>query len=367
MAKHAAEVSRQTPVKKKRMFKGLVVTLVVLLLLFGMVASALGFLMWKYDYDYDKEFREMTEEQLGITTTAQALPKEVTNIALFGVDSRSGGYTGNTDSIMIISIDEVHNKVKITSVMRDTLVYLDGRGYAKINSAYAKGGPELALKTLNTHFNLNIRHYATVNFTGMAEIIDSVGGVEVTITEAERVAANELIMAPDTNFAKESNKIRRAGKQVLTGVQAVCWSRLRSVSTSAGVSNDFGRTDRQRVVMEALFNRVMNMGFSKFPALAEALLPYVRTSLSYGDIIGIGSDVLGGFTFEQTRVPLVNYVINADYREQTGSSTVYYNFEYATKVLHAFIYDDVKPEDYVAKHGVDKSHLLPQEWVNREK
>ncbi len=365
MAKHAAEETVQVPVKKTRMFKGLVITMVVVLMLSGTVASALGLLMWKYSYDYDKEFREKTNEQLGITQDAAELPKEVTNIALFGVDSRSGSYSGNTDSIMIVSIDEVHNKVKVTSIMRDTLVYLDGRGYAKINSAYGRGGPELALKTINTFFGLNIRHYATVNFAGMINIINAVGGVEVSITEAERVAANKLILSRDTKLGTEADLIHRSGKQMLTGVQAVCWSRIRSVSTAQGGSNDFGRTDRQRVVMEALFNRVMNMGKSKFPPLAEALLPYVRTSLSYGDIVDMATGVLGGFTFEQTRVPLRDYVIHADYREQTGSSTVYYNFEYATKVLRAFIYDDVKPEKYIAEHGVDKTHLLPKDYINR--
>lgn len=365
MAKHAAEEKMQTPLKKTRMFKGLVITMVVLLMLGGTVASALGLFMWKYSYDYDKEFREKTNEQLGISQEAAELPKEVVNIALFGVDSRSGSFSGNTDSIMIISIDEVHNKVKITSIMRDTLVYLDGRGYAKINSAYGRGGPEMALKTLNTHFGLNIRHYATVNFAGMIHIVDAIGGVEVSITEAERVEANRLIVDPDTHLGTEADFIRRSGKQVLTGVQAVSWSRIRSVSTAQGGSNDFGRTDRQRVVMEALFDRVMSMGMSKFPALAEALLPYVRTSLFYDDIIKMAGGVLGGFTFEQTRVPLLDYVINADYREQTGSSTVYYNFEYASKVLHAFIYDDVKPEDYIAEHGVDKTHVLPKEYIYR--
>ncbi len=365
MAKHAAEDVTQTPVKKTRMFKGLVITMVVLLMLSGTVASALGLFMWKYDYDYDKEFREKTNEQLGISAEAAELPKEITNIALFGVDSRSGSYSGNTDSIMIISIDEVHNKVKITSIMRDTLVYLDGRGYAKINSAYGRGGPELALKTINTHFGLNIRHYATVNFSGMVHIVNAIGGVEVSITEAERIEANKLILSPDTRIGTEKDLIRRSGKQVLTGVQAVSWSRIRSVSTAEGGSNDFGRTDRQRVVMEALFDRVMNMGMSKFPALAEALLPYVRTSLSYGDIVDMAGGVLGGFTFEQTRVPLLSYVINGDYREQTNSSTVYYNFEYATKVLRAFIYDDVNPEEYIAKHGVNKTPLLPKDHVYR--
>ncbi len=353
MAKHAA--AEEAVRKPRRRFKGIVITLVAVLATLGVLCATAGVLLWQYlDYDYDSTIQHMTNEQLGITNTT--LTKKVTNIALFGVDSRNpDGYTGNTDSIMIVSLDEIHNKIKITSVMRDTLVHMGDYGYRKINSAYAKGGPELALKTLNQSFNMNIRHYATVNFAGMIDIVDAIGGVEVEITEAERQAANALIVKKETNFGTEKDCIAKAGLQKLTGVQAVCWSRLRSVSTADGVSNDFGRTDRQRVVMEAMFERITGMGASRYPALVEALLPYVRTSLSYSDILGLAGSVLGDTTFEQTRIPQKEYIINADYREMTGSSTVYYNLGYAAKVLYAFLYDDVMPADYIAQNGVDKT------------
>ena len=353
MAKHAA--SEAVAKKPRRRFRGVIIAMVSVLAVLGVLFAGAGIFIWKYlDYDYDSTIQHMTNEQLGITNVT--LSKKVTNIALFGVDSRDpDGYTGRTDSIMIVSLDEIHNKVKITSVMRDTLVHMGDRGWGKINSAYAKGGPELALKTLNEAFDLNIRHYATVHFAGMVDIVDAIGGVEVEITENERVAANKLIVEKGPNLGTEKDKIQKAGLQTLTGVQAVSWSRLRSVSTADGVSNDFGRTDRQRVVMEAMFNRITAMGASQYPALAEALLPYVRTSLSYSDIIGMASAVLGDTTFEQTRIPQMEYIINADYREMTGSSTVYYNLDYAAKVLHAFVYDDVPPADYIAQNGVDKT------------
>lgn len=368
MAKH---VSAEEPAKKpRRRFRGLVITMVSLLAVLGVMVTTLGAcccinpdvlsdmlqgaLQNVIEYDYDSSIKDKTDEQLGITNTP--LTKKVTNIALFGVDSRNPeGYTGNTDSIMIVSIDEVHNKIKITSLMRDTLVHLGDRGYAKINSAYAKGGPELALKTINESFDLNIRHYVTVNFAGMIDIVDAIGGVEVEITETERVAANKLIVDKSTNLGDESDQIQKAGLQTLNGVQAVCWARLRSVSTAEGVSNDFGRTDRQRVVMEAMFDRAMAMEKTQYPALIEALLPYVRTSLSYADIIGMADALLRDTTFEQTRVPQTSYIINADYRDKTGSSTVYYNLDYAAKVLHAFIYDDMMPEEYIEQNGVDKT------------
>ncbi|MBE6757970.1 MAG: LytR family transcriptional regulator [Ruminococcaceae bacterium] len=353
MAKHAAV--EKTVKKPRRRFRGLVITMVSLLATFGVLCVAAGIVFWKFlDYDYDSTIQHMTNEQLGITNTT--LTKKVTNIVLFGVDSRSAkGYSGNTDSIMIVSLDEIHNKIKITSIMRDTLVHMDEHGYRKINSAYARGGPELAIKTINEAFNMNIRHYATVNFAGMIDIVDAIGGVEIEITEAERQLTNDVILYEGDKLGTEKKLIRKAGLQTLTGVQAVYWARLRTVSTAEGVNNDFGRTDRQRVVMEALFDRITGMGAAQYPALVEALLPYVRTSLSHGDILGMAETVLGDTTFEQTRIPQTEFVINADYREKTGSSTVYYNLEYAAKVLHAFIYDDMMPADYIEQNGVDKT------------
>lgn len=356
MAKHSAPEATPRPKKKKgrRRFKGLVITLVTLMTLFGVLTMCMGVFLWKFDYEYDNTLETKTDEELGITNTT--LTKKVINIALFGVDSRNAtSFKGNTDSIMIISIDQIHNKIKVTSIMRDTLVHMPEFGYAKINSAYGRGGPELALKTLNTMFNLNIRHYATVNFSGMVDIVDAVGGIEVDVTESERYDANQHIRSMSYEMGSEQTYIQKAGLQTLNGVQAVCWARIRHVSTADGVSDDFGRTDRQRYVMEQLFQKALSMSKSQYPALIQALLPYVQTSLSYGDILDMAGIMMGSPQFVQTRVPQKEFVINGDYRAKTGSSTVYYNLEYAGKVLHAFIYDDMLPATYMEQNGVDKT------------
>lgn len=118
---------------------------------------------------------------------------DIVNIALFGVDQRNNQEQVRSDSVMILSVDKKHNKIKIISLMRDTYVEIEGYGKTKLTHAYYYGGPQLAVKTINQNFGTNITEFATVNFQQMAAIIDAVGGVEIDISEAERKNANGSI------------------------------------------------------------------------------------------------------------------------------------------------------------------------------
>ena len=141
-------------------------------------------------------------------------------------------------------------------------------------------------------------------------------------------------------------------------MQAVAWARIRHVKTADGTTADFGRTDRQRYVMEKLFDKLLTLEKSKYPSLIKTMLPYVETSLSYSDIINLAAVLQNtGLNFEQTRVPQREYVINSGYSFH-GASTVYYNVEYASKVMHAFIYDDIDPKTYMEQNGIDKTRWL---------
>ncbi len=335
--------------------RGKAIALVSVLAVFGILFVSLGSVMVSFAYRREI-IRDLPDESLGIDTSADAgKSKDITNIALFGLGSRSKTINrGLTDSIMVVSVDRLHNKIKVISVMRDSLVPIEGYRAQKINAAYVLGGAKLAIRTLNQAFGLNIRDYATVNFLGMAEIIDVMGGIEVDLTERERKDANIHIRSAAKEVGAEYTPIEKAGKQVLNGAQAVAFARIRHVSTADGVSNDFGRTDRQRYVMEQMFNKALKMNPSEYPKLIKTLLKYVETSLSYEDVIGMAGVLTGGVKFEQTRVPLVDYVINAGYSVR-GSSTVYFNLDYAKKIVNAFIYDDIDPEDYIRENGVDKS------------
>ena len=331
--------------------KKIIISTVAIFLAVVTVALAVLFIVFKYDYN---SMRGYTDSDLGVTDTN--LPKGVTNIALFGVDSRKQGkFTGNTDSIMVLSVDTIHKKIKIISIMRDSLVKIEGYSPYKINSAYAKGGPALAINTLNKNFGLNITEYATINFSGMSKIIDAVGGVEVTLTKAEVKDANIHIKYMASEQKVKATYIQNSGTQILNGLQAVSFTRIRHVATIDGINDDYGRTDRQRHVMQQLFNSAVQLPNIKLTKLVKTCLPFVETSLSYLEIINLaGALRIEGIQYSQMRVPQADYVINGGFNVR-GGSTVYYNLDYAAKVFHAFIYDDMSFEQYKEKFGVDKS------------
>lgn len=319
-------------------------------------------------YNYDNKFSK-NPEILGVE---EIIDDKIINIALFGVDTRRKNvFTGNTDSIMILSLNTRSKKVKIISVMRDSLVPIVSNGktsYRKINSAYAKS-PEVAIHTLNTCFGLDIMEYATVNFFGMIDIIDAVGGVECELTEREvtkdtgAMLLNGCIaeICTVSGLKAKDYYIHKSGKQILNGVQAVAYSRIRKTANIWGTNNDYGRTDRQRHVMEQLFNKALTIPKSQYMDLINALLPCTKTSLSPSEIYDLAvSILLHSPSFQQTRMPLQEYLMKSPGNPSLGS-VVYYDLDFAKKVIHAFIYDDITPEQYVKTHEIEKN-----DWYSKE-
>lgn len=332
------------------------------------IAIAFGAFRIIFDYNYNDITKD--PDDLGFKNV---IDSKIVNVALFGIDSRDPkSFKGLSDSIMILSINTETKVIKVISVMRDSLVPItkDGKTvYGKINSAYSKGGPELAIKTLNTIFGLDISEYATVNFYGMTDIIDAVGGIDVTLADGEinvmgkengksvNFGINGMIMEQCGYMGIDPTPyyISSAGEQHLNGVQAVAYARIRHAANIEGTNNDQGRTDRQRYVMEQLFNKATKLSAKKYVKLAKALIPCSETSLSYTEIMGLATNVLlKSPKFEQTRVPLDKYQMPSKSISGYGSC-IYYDLDYASKIIHAFIYDDIKPEDYIEQNGVEKN------------
>lgn len=345
--------------------KGLLISTTSFLLVFVIAFSVLwgtGILsLLNYNYN---DITEDTEE-LGFENV---LNENIVNIALFGLDTRNlNSFKGNSDSIMILSLNTNTKKVKIISVMRDSFVPITYNGkttYSKINSAYSKGGPELAIKVLNTNFGLDISEYATVNFYGMVDIIDAVGGIEAELTKAEvatisqnMYALNACIKEISENMGKKPNEhyITKPGVHHLNGIQAVAYSRIRYVANIWGTNNDYGRTDRQRYVMEQLFNKALTLEKTQYIKLAKSLIPCSETSLSYSEIIGLAFDILlKSPTFSQARMPQQEFLMPSP--KTSAGSVVYYDLEFAKTLIHSYIYDDITFEDYIAEHGIQKNN-----------
>lgn len=260
---------------------------------------------------------------------------KIFNIALFGVDSDDKG-VGRSDSIMIATIDMYHNKFKLTSIMRDSYVNIDGYGTDKINHAYAFGGPTLAMSTINQNFDLNVRDFATVNFESLPKIIDKIGGIDLDIDSEELKYINGYIQDINRINGTSSAEIKSIGLQHVDGTQAMAYCRIRY--TSGG---DYKRTERHREVLSTMFSKITQMSVTTYPSLLNEILPMIKTNLSASDILDIGNKVLkmGLKNIEQERFPLDNYS-----QGKMINSIYYLTFDRdaTAKQIHEYIFEDKK-------------------------
>ena len=280
---------------------------------------------------------ELNTENLGINQEEIkefSSSEKIINIALFGIDATDGN-TGRSDATMVATIDPVHKKLKLTSFMRDSYVYIEGYGQDKLNHAYAFGGPELAIRTLNENFGLNIENFITVNFSSLPVIINTLGGVDIEITNEELQYINNYINDINAKDGTSSPGIYSAGVQHLDGVQALAYSRIRY--TAGG---DYKRTERQRTVLNALFTKIASTSVTNYNSLLNEILPYVQTNLSATDILSLGTKVLGiGNNLEQDRFPRDGYA------QGTMINGIYYttfDIETTKNQVRNYIFEDIK-------------------------
>lgn len=263
---------------------------------------------------------------------------DIVNIALFGVDSRNAkeGDVSHSDSMMILSIDKKHNKIKLSSILRDSLVKVDGHGETKITHAYAYGGPELAVKTINQNFNLNIQDYITVDFSGLTEIVDSLDGVTIDVKEKEIDQINKYGKEVAQIMHEKYKPIEKAGIQTLNGHQATAYARIRKVG-----NGDFDRTERQKNVLIEIANKIQKQGVTKYPSLISKLLPYTETSLSTKEILSIATDCITKniTTIDWYRFPLDGY---CDKKTVNNQWSLWIDIPKTTNHIHEYIYEDIK-------------------------
>lgn len=323
-------------------------------------------------------------EKLGISSNA-IMDESITNIALFGVDSRN---TINeeclSDVIMILTVDNKHRKIKMTSILRDSRVPIEGETLTgeyldwntKINAAYYYGGPELAIRTLNQNFGLRIEDYVTVNFANMAVIVDAFGGVNLELTAEEVREVNKNLWAlsqevEDQKAIDAENGVYDAeypgilredfipdasgelnvdsGNYVggvfhLNGNQAVAYGRIRNVGT------DFARVDRQHKVLSGLIGRLTDMGITDYPGLIKEMMPYCETSLELNDIVSLAPILVSGFTIESIKVPDIKYETDLyDGEAEDGIYYLVYDVTAAAERMSSFIFEEGSP--YWEKYG----------------
>lgn len=274
--------------KKKKMNKGLKIFLIILLVL---VIFILGLGVAGYTFVNGK-IGKMQKEN--IDTTAVGINEETKqelkgyrNIALLGIDSRADDYgLGNrSDCMMIASINQETNEIKLISVYRDTYVYVMENGTKRldrITHAYSYGGAQNTLKSLNEAMDLNITEFVTVNFDAVIAAVDSLGGVYIDIDKSEIKYVNDYIDATSESSGVKSSHITHSGRQKLDGVQAVSYTRVRY--TAGG---DYKRTERMRTVVEAMLSKAKTLNVGQLNSFADTILPKIRTNISTSEIWGL--------------------------------------------------------------------------------
>ena len=272
------------------------------------------------------------------------LSGEWVNILLLGADSDQ---YGRTDTMIIASVHSGTGEVKLTSLMRDMYVPIEGHGKNKLNAAShfgtmdangdVQGGITLTLKTINQNFDMNLSKYAMVDFSAFAYIVDKIGGIDVPVTEAEMRSMNQLmqdmrVLYPDIDLPK--NDLTECGDSVhLDGMQALAFVRIRKLDS------DYNRTNRQRMTLKAVLDKAIAVHDpNKLFDIYKLVMDRITTNLTTDEIWKLGVKVVtNGAGFSEMRIPA-----DGTYTSETinGMDCIVPNLEKNKALLHAFIYGE---------------------------
>lgn len=315
--------------------KKFVIALLVLVVLIP--ASAFGYIYFKLDSIYDKN----ADTKL-LNKTDYKSEKGITNILLVGTDGRTLDEASRSDSMMILTVDSKNQALKLTSLARDTYVDIPGHNKAKLNAAYAYGGINLLIETIESNFKVDIQNYAIVNFFSFMDIVDALGGVTVDVQSNE---LNELNRYIDDCYKLNTNPnkgpleyVDNAGKQKLNGYQALAYGRIRKNDSA------LERDRRQRAMIEGIMTSVKNLSVTKYPKLVDTILPYVKTNMKPTKILSLGATVLtfNDLSIHQLEFPAEEYSIGGIYG---NAGWVWrYDEDKCLPILHDFIFKPVSSQ-----------------------
>ena len=267
--------------------------------------------------------------------------EDVKNIVLYGLDTREHNDVGRSDAIIVLSIDRKNKEIKLTSIARDTYITFENGKHNKITNAWAYGKAELAVKTLNRNFKLDVTDYVSVNFYQFADIIDYIGGVTIDVDESEMKVMNKTYIPYIRKSGIECKYIKETGLQRLSGGQALAYARNRYTGS------DIARGNRQREVLQAMFDEVKKMSALKYPKLVEMLLSKCTTTLEKSEILSMGSWALfNSPSIYSLGIP--NKECNAKGEYIDGGSYLVYDLDLASSIMHDFMYNSQKPVESVS-------------------
>ena len=335
------------PGKKKKLL--FVLEIVVLLLfigglyVYGQISSRL-----------DKiEQPKLDEEKIMVNQEAPKMTGYKTYV-LFGIDSRGAGsqYSAqNSDTMIIVSVNNDTKEVRMASIYRDTLLNIGDDTYTKANAAYARGSAEQAISMLNTNLDLDISYYATADFSALAEVIDDLGGLDIPMSYAELVHMNNYCVETSELTGREYTPIElpepkpedqeaTVGTYHLNGVQATSYCRIRYTEGS-----DFKRTERQRTVLQKILEKAKSADLLTLNNLIDNVAGNMMTSLGNTELLSLAKDVSSYNLTDQTGFPFNLTAANL----QAGDCVVAVDLADNVRQLHQWLFDDssYEPSDSV--------------------
>lgn len=323
---------KQKKIRRRRKLIGILAVELVLLLFLGVGVWGLGKLDKFQDLGVDADKVEMNDME---DATEEVL-KGYTNIALFGIDTRTMGDLGagnRSDTIIIASINNETKEVRLASIFRDTYLNRADDTYGKCNAAYKAGGPNQAMAMLNTNLDLNIKYFVSVDFLALIKTIDLLGGVDIDVQDNEWEWINNYMYETTAVTGEFGVFVEGPGLQTLSGLQATSYCRIRAVG------NDFGRTERQRTVITEIARKAKSASLGTINQIIDEVFPLIATNIPKAEMIKMAASMMsyeigetGGFPTlrENVKINGADIVAPAD-------------LEANVRELHKFLFNE---EDY---------------------
>lgn len=320
--------------KKRRMKKRKKVLLFVLEIL---VLAVLLVVLYFTNILNKIDFENMTDTEAGInddlsSETAFAM-EGYTNIALFGLDNRgSGDYdTGNSDAILIASINNENKEVRLVSVYRDTYLSIGDGKYYKCNSAYERGGAKQAVQMLNSNLDLDIKDYVSVDWGALVETIDDLGGIDIEVTDEEVDKINEYTVEIVMMTGKDTTPLTESGLVHLDGTQATSYARIRKLA-----GDDYMRTARQRIVLQAMLEKAQKADIGTLNKVCNDVVDDISTTLTLKQMLILAKDVGSYKLVETTGFPFELTTASLD----SGDTVVPVELDNNVAELHQWLFND---------------------------
>lgn len=297
-------------IKNIKEFNAILISIAIIIPLLG-----IGYLYFQLNSMYDKE------EAKEISTTQESEKNKkngITNILLVGVDGNNIEKGNRSDSMMILTIDEKNQDIRLTSLARDTYVDIEGYGSEKLTHAYAYEGASLLIQTIKNNFGIDVDKYVAVSFESFEKIIDILDGIEINVSKKE---------------VSQINGIKKSGTQTLNGSQALEYSRIRYIDSA------YERDNRQRKVIKALYNKLVNDSNGNLMSVLNEVLRYTKTNMSPLEIVSIANKAIkiNDTEFDQVEFPFKEARKDNNIKEKGW--IIEWDKDYNKNKLDKFIYD----------------------------